>query len=441
MSTANDRLQRLLGGDHLAELRKRLRRRFERAAPDRAGDSFRISRLTPDEHAALAALTGRRPRFSGSLQIDLAGVDAALLQAGIAASLRAALEQLDGPIIHLATARDESRNLWSSVADSCRHPGLLLLLQAPAAMGLLKRLSDGDPFAAKELCHRAEAVLRRLPANGLTRAQLAADVLGDAHALDNGRAVATLVLAVCRQVAVPVEKQPVHGMIEPQDDDAMQKTLDGERARDVWARAGILVNELARPAAFLNLWPKDNENQVLGEPGYISLRRLLRRPPAWNVAGQTVFVCENPNLLAIAADNLGDRCPPMICTDGMPSAAQNALLRQSVQAGARLLYHGDFDWPGLHIGNYMMREFDARPWRFGAADYLAAVRAAPRPGHRLRGVEVLASWDEELTAVMTANQAGIAEEAVAAVLLEDLLSAFRSGGTGLGPILSCAQNV
>ena len=199
---ADDRLQRLLGGDRLAELRKRLRRRFERAAPDQADDSFRVTGLTADEHAALALLSGRRPRFSGSLQIDLAGVDAALREAGIAASLRAALEQLDGPIVHLATAREEAQRLWSGVADSRHDPGFRQFLQAPAGMGLLKRLSGGDPSAAHELCDRVEAVLRCLPAAGLTRAQLAADVLGDPHALDNGRPVASLVLAVWRQVAV-----------------------------------------------------------------------------------------------------------------------------------------------------------------------------------------------------------------------------------------------
>jgi hypothetical protein len=64
--------------------------------------------------------------------------------------------------------------------------------------------------------------------------------------------------------------------------------------------------------------------------------------------------------------------------------------------------------------------FAARPWRFGAADYIAAVRFAPRHGRQLRGPDVLASWDEELTSAMTRHGVAIAEEAVAAVLLQDL---------------------
>ncbi len=435
-AAADDRLQRLLGGEHLAGLRKRLRRRFERAASEQANDSFRIGQLTPDEHAALAALTGRRPRFSGSLQIDLPSVDAALRQAGIAESLRVALEHLDGPIIHLATARDETQSLWSRVAESGAHPGLADFLLAPAAMGLLKRLSGGDPVTATELCGRVEAVLGCLPANGLTRAQLAADVLGDAHALDTGRAVATLVLAVWRQVAVAVDGQPLGANAAPEDD-GIQQALNAESTRDVWARAGILVNELARPAACLNLPARDARDQMPGEPGYLSLRRLLRFPPAWDVAGLAVHVCENPNLLAIAADNLGSRCPPMICTDGMPAAAQNRLMSQLVQAGACLLYHGDFDWAGLHIGNYVMRVFGARPWRFGAADYLDAVRIAARPGHRLKGMAVVASWDADLTPAMADHQVGIAEEGVAAALLQDLDKASVVSG---GRRVSCSTH-
>lgn len=103
---------------------------------------------------------------------------------------------------------------------------------------------------------------------------------------------------------------------------------------------------------------------ALGEPGYLSLRRLLRSPPAWAVADVTVYVCENPNLMAIAADRVGARCAPLVCTDGMPAAAQRTLLAQLAQAGARLRYHGDFDWAGLRIANHVMRTWEARPWRF-----------------------------------------------------------------------------
>jgi uncharacterized protein (TIGR02679 family) len=422
MSTlSEDRLQRLLGGQRLVSLRKRLRQRFERATLDENVESFRISKLTADEHTALASLLGRSARFSGSMRIEVQLIDAALQHAGIATSLRDALEQIDGPIIHIASARSKLQALWSDVVDSCAHPGLTEFLQVPAGVGLLKRLSSGDPAAASQLRSRAEAVLQCLPADGMTRAQLAANVLGDAHALDNGQATATIVLAVWRQVISPtrgIEEILSHS----EDAGSIQHEIPDERVRDIWARAGVLVNELARPAMFLNLptWEAKSLTRASGEPGYASLRFLLRSPPVWAVAGRNVYVCENPNLVAIAADQLGPRCAPMVCTDGMPAAAQRTLLAQLVRAGARLQYHGDFDWPGLRIGNHVIREHGARPWRFSAVEYRAAVRSAPQPGHRLKGVEVIASWDEALAPAMHTHQLAIAEESVATPLLRDL---------------------
>jgi len=416
------RLQRLLGGDALAPLRKRLRQRFERAPIENAVERIRIDKLTAEEHAALASLLGRSPRFAGSLEIDVRLVDAALQRSGITASLRDALERLDGPIVHLATARSQQQALWSGVADGCRHPGLARCLQAPMGIGLLKRLANQDPATAQQLCLRAEAVLQRLPANGIARARLAADVLGDAHALDDGQATATLVLAVWRQAGLPVREEGEVSLAEPADDSSSPPAGGDERLRDIWARAGVLVNELARPALFLNLPTGDAKSHGWrpGEPAYASLRLLLRAPPAWAVANRTVHVCENPNLLAIAADHWGPGCAPLVCTDGMPAAAQRCLLSQLARAGACLRYHGDFDWPGLRIGNHVMREHGAHPWRFGATDYAAAVRTAPRPGQPLAGIDAKALWDEALTAAMQTHRLTIAEEAVAASLLEDL---------------------
>jgi uncharacterized protein (TIGR02679 family) len=423
MSTPpDDRLRRLLGGDHLAPLRKRLRRRFERAEPGQLHEGFRIAQITTEEHAVLASLIGRSPRFSGSLWIDLPEVDAVLARAGIAASLRDALEQLDGPIINLAAARGLMLTRWSEMVDGVEDPGLKSFLRSPAAVGLLKRLSGGSPDAAADLCRRVEAVLRRLPASGVTRSQLAAEVLGDAHALDDNRPVATLVLAVWRRVVAPTSEAADGLPAESPNQDVIRAESPDERARDIWSRAGILVNELARPALFLNLPMADAESRAgkPGEPGYVSLRELLRSPPAWAVAGRTVYVCENANFLAIAADRFGQHCAPMVCTDGMPSATPLRLLNQLAQAGARLRYHGDFDWPGLRIGNYIMREYGARPWRFGAVDYIAAVKATPRPGRPLTGVAAAASWDAELAPTMEQYHMAIHEEGISASLLQDL---------------------
>lgn len=389
------RLQRLLGGDALAALRKRLRQRYERGAPTAV---VRLGALNEAEHAALAALAGRPARYVRSMQIDVAEIDAALARAGLATSLRDALEQLDGPIIDGAAQRLRVRSHWEQLVEGCEHAGLRAALQTALGLGLLKRLAASRPETGARLVRDADRVLRRLPAAAMPRAQLAVAALGDAHALDAGTPVATLVLMALRQ-----------GI--PADDEA-------ERARDVWAAVGVLVNELARPALALNL-PGATGAQP-GEPAYLSLRRLLRSPPAWAVTGHPVFVCENPNLLAIAADQLGPRCAPLVCTDGMPGAAQRVLLTQLRAAGATLHYHGDFDWPGLRIGNQLVREHAARPWRFSATDYRAALVGAPRPGRRLDDAAVRALWDDALEGAMLAERLAIDEEGIADVLLGDL---------------------
>ncbi|UUZ63717.1 TIGR02679 family protein [Polaromonas sp. P1-6] len=404
---ADDRLQRLLGGEPLAQLRLRLRQRFERAGSGAEVQGFRIERLTAAEHAALAALQGRPARFAASMQVDVATIDAALRQAGVADSLRAALEQLDGRIVDRAAEREAVQTQWREVLAGCDNPALASLLQTPAGIGLLKRLAGQNHAVAAHSLAGAEAVLNQLPAHGVTRAQLAANVLGDAHALDTGCTVATLVLAVLRSALTH------EASLDPEDADP-----EGLSPRDLWASAGVLVNELARPALVLNL----PGVAAPGEPAYLSLRSLMRSPPEWAVQGRTVFVCENPNLLAIAADHLGARCAPLVCTEGMPAAAQRTVLAQLAQAGAALRYHGDFDWPGLRIGNHVMREHGAGPWRFGAADYQAALGAAPSPGRLLQGAAVEASWDEALAAAMRMALQAIDEEMVADPLLQDLAS-------------------
>jgi uncharacterized protein (TIGR02679 family) len=132
---------------------------------------------------------------------------------------------------------------------------------------------------------------------------------------------------------------------------------------------------------------RENEyQQPAGHPDYLSLRTLLRSPPCWDVAGLEIYVCENPNLIAIAADQLGRNCAPMMCTDGMPSAAQRALLTQLNKGGAQLMYHGDFDWSGLQIANEVMGAYGASPWTSvsiggsGSLDTAATPKSTPNIG-------------------------------------------------------------
>lgn len=413
----DDRLKHLLGGAGLAALRQRLRRHFERRSGDVVGHVLLLTNLAPGEQEALSLLAGRPPRSTRSLRIDVDQLDASLKNAGIAGSLREALELLDGPIENRAALKQARLMRWSLLTGADHwHPSLRIWLQTSTATALLKRLAHSDPDAAEQLLARADTVMRRLPADGVTRAQLAAETLGNAHALDNGQSTSTLVRSVLRLD----ERAGVAPREE--DEESLEVQKPGERARDIWARAGVLVNELARPALFLNLPrpPQETSRWMPGEPDYLPLRNLLRARPDWAVADMTIYVCENPNIVAIAADRLGARCAPLVCTEGMPAAAQQTLLTQLTQAGARLHYHGDFDWPGIRIANFVMRTWRAQPWRFGTSEYEAAAVTAPHTQRDLSDAPVIASWDNALTSAMQNRGLAIAEEAVAGSLLEDL---------------------
>lgn len=408
MTSPDPRLERLLGADALAPLRRQLRRRFERENIGNPIREIRLTGLAPHEREAVAQITGSRSRASRSIALDLEKVDNALRAAGIAPSLRSALEQLDGPIINLASTRAAIATRWNHIVSKAEHPLLKQWLSVPANLGILKRLSGSDHLLAEQICRHAGAILSCLPKGGTTLAHLAADVLGDPHGLDAGQPVATVVISTLRNPALL-------------DEDAM--LAEDDRVRSVWARVGVMVNELARPALFLNLpffVTDDSGAMAAGQPSYASLRWLMRSRPIWDVREREVFVCENPNIVTIAADHLGAGSLPLVCTDGMPAAAQRVLLTQLRTSGAQLRYHGDFDWPGIRIANLVIREHGASAWRMNEKDYNAAAERSQGRGTGLSGAAAVASWDPALSTEMAVLGLGIAEEAVAESLLSDL---------------------
>ncbi|WP_081063182.1 TIGR02679 family protein [Burkholderia stagnalis] len=417
--TEDIRLQNLLGGEALFRLRQRMRARYARLSLEQSPPSLKLTGLQPHEYEALALLSGKAVSNSQSITLDVVALDEALRSSGVAPSLRDALERLDGPILS-ALEHAESQARWIELQKTAGDSRVVEFLTSPSSLGLLKRLSKKDLEVARRLLQRACAVLSRLPASGMPRAQLAAEVLGDAHSLDNGQAVATLILSICRRRQKAVESD---------DDDSQFNTADAnqpdESSREIWAQQGIFVNELARPALFMNVPVRAGRQQGhFGEPSYISLRSLVRNPPAWAVKDRVVYVCENPEVVTIAADRLGKACAPLICTDGMPAAAQRVLLDQLGSAGAQLMYHGDFDWAGLSIGNFVRRKWATSSWHFNAEDYeLAASHRSEQDIRDLSGTPVLASWDPTLTETMSSHGLLIAEEAVVEILLQDLCRA------------------
>lgn len=427
----DDRLQRLLGGPECVQLRVKLRARFERGT---LVDEFALTGLTAAERGALEGLLGRAPRHAESIRLSHQELDHAVRRAGLADNLRQALELLDGPIVDRRAEQARIEEGWSAVLAGRYDLRLRAMLSEPSGVALLKRCAGGEPERGSHLLECAARVLMRLPAHGISRAQLSAEVLGNAHALDAGQPVATLVLRACRAIAnmqgestavSPASQQPP---IEDLAADAEGKEELDRSIRSQWAAVGVAVNELSAPVLLLNVAASGNSasDEIVraalrdAQPLHLSLRTLLRSAPTWDVANVVVSVCENPSIVAAAADRLRSTCRPLLCTDGMPGAAQQLLMHQLVKAGAILRYHGDFDWAGVRIGNFVMSQCRAIPWRFGAKDYIATTDFIGRTLDTDAKVE--ASWDPALAGAMIARGREVHEEQLFEILLEDLRS-------------------
>lgn len=406
----DERLVRLLGGPETAWLLDRLRDRLSRGRL--LSGTLTLAAATPGQRRAVEALLGRPARHGASLSVPLAELSAVLSRSGIAASLAAAVEALTGPVPDRVGDRLVAEAAWQAafaVADEIARarPALVDWYDLVVGRGLLRRLARGDPATARQLVEQTRAVLDRLPAGGVPVPVLAAGTVGDGHALDPGRPLATLVL---RAAAATSDVPPGEG---------------GSWRRRVWASVGALSGELSTPVLTLGL-PGDEGSvtgrllevaRAAGQPLHLSARALVRTGPSWP-PGLVVFVCENPSVVLAAADQLGAGCPPLVCLGGQPSGAATILLDQLAAARGQLRYHGDFDWGGLRIANWVIRRTGAVPWRYDAAAYTTAVTAAP--GRSLSGAPTDASWDPRLCPAMCAHQRRVEEEQVLDDLIVDL---------------------
>lgn len=415
MTIEAERLRRLLGSEELGWIVQRARRRLERGSAVDA--PLVLQSATPAQRRAVERLLGRPAGHGEALSVSLPAVEAVLIRAGAAHDLRAAIEALTGPVPDRDAERAASERAWAAAfrpieAVARTRPVLSPWLEWVRSAGVLRRLARGDAEVAGGLAGQAAGVLARLPARGIPLSVLANVETGDGHALDTDRPLSALVLrAAARLGAVP----------------------EGEGAewrRTVWASVGVLCGELTSPVLTLNL-PGDTETTTgralacwgaVGEPVHLTARQLLRDPPRLEgLRGHRVHLCENPSVIAEAANRLGPVCAPIVCTSTHPAAAATVLLRLLGEAGAELRYHGDFDWPGITIANGIVTRFGARPWRLDADAYR---RAADAGGLPLAGRPVTAVWDGQLTAAMREAGIKVEEERV----LEDLLHDLRRSG-------------
>jgi uncharacterized protein (TIGR02679 family) len=407
MSIDQGRLARLLGGEDVAWLVDRCRRRMERAQP--LAGSVTLARATPTQRAAVHRLLGRPPRPGSTLTVSLSAVDDVVRRSGACPDgLAAAVVALTGAVTDRAAAEADRDRRWRAAfaplqAGVAGRPELAGWLHGLHATGLVRRLA-ATPESAAPLLAELATVLANLPAAGEPLGRLAARTTGRAHALDPDRPLSTLALGAAQALA------------------GLPDGTGAEWRREVWASVGVLRDEVSSTVLTLGL-PGDTRTGTgralaawheTGQPAVLTLRQLVRDPPL--PYGPAVFVCENPIVVATAADQLGPQCPPLVCTSGQPGAAVLHLLRQLTAAGAAVRYHGDFDWGGLRIGNVVFARLPAVPWRFRAADY----QVAAHRGQDLTGTPAVAAWDGDLAAVMRQTGVAIEEEHVIDDLLTDL---------------------
>jgi uncharacterized protein (TIGR02679 family) len=408
------RLRQCLDVPAAKRVLERLRERLE--AGDKLEGTLTLTEATDGERRHFAGLFGERITRSTTLRLDLAKLAAVLRKAGLAEDLPEAVVHLLGPVENLRAAREnldaEWRTLHARLDDLAMHdPRLAVWASELRAHGLLKRLSDGSVVRAAEYIESFRRIWERLPVRAIPLAQLAVESAGDSHALDAGQPLANLI-----QRAIPALGEP-----PPADD-----LCDAERRRELWAAAGVLSDELSGPVLVLNLraQPGNSTGHLLnaaaaaGEPFHLTLRQLMRTPPAFEDGqGRTIFVCENPTVLAAAANTLGAACAPLVCVSGQLRQSAHRLLRLLGSANWRLAYHGDFDWPGIRIANLVLvRHAKAAAWRMSASDYLEA----PISDVALGSAVASASWDDSLSESMRQRAFAVLEEQMLEVLLQDL---------------------
>lgn len=397
-----ERLRRLLGGPDTAWLVERLRARIAQGRPLQG--TVTLSAATEPQRRAIESLLGRAPGTGQTLSVRLSELDALLREAELCdGGLAGAVRALTGPVPDLRAEAEAARAAWEQAHLPLRElaadrPELAAWAAEAEQSGLVKRLSRNDPDTARELTGSAVAVIALLPAAGVAMPVLAAKALGDAHALDHGRALSALVLAAVRALAgLPTTA-----------------TATAQGRRQAWSAVGVATDELSSRVLTLSV-----VDELPGEPAVLTLRRIRRTPPVFR--GGPVFVCENPAVIAAAADELGAHCPPLVCVEGQLSAAARALLTHLVGQGAQLDYHGDFDWGGIRIAAGIIALPQARPWRYDAGHYLAAVRRGI--GSPLTtGAPLDTPWDEDLRDEIERHAVRVEEEHLIPELLADLVA-------------------
>lgn len=378
----------------------------------------------------LSGLLGRSVQ-PGRVSVRLVELDAVLRASVVAHGLVTVIAELTGGRLTDRKAEGRARqaaklDLWArweeALAESgldaspwvhewqngVRRAGLLsrasgeaeTVIQQTAAV--LRTMAAAMPLTSQQSAAMPEA----LPiAPTFELAELASRACADAHALDDGKITAALVL---RAIAAATGE-------------AVPSTAAGRR--ELWAMVGVVPDTVSGTVLTWAVRPPGDHPWAvmmrtradLGLVTHVTLQEWhASADRSWASPGDVVFVCENPQVLQAAARARATR--PLLCTSGNPAAVALLAVDRLIAAGVEVRYHGDFDTSGVRIA---ARLFDrgARPWRFGADDYTLSLQGS---GLSLTGAVPETPWSPGLEAAMRSHQVAVHEEALLDVLLADL---------------------
>lgn len=273
-----------------------------------------------------------------------------------------------------------------------------------------------DGLFAGRSADEVAATVRRVVAivrqggEGRSRTEVAAQLLGDAHALDSTTQLAGLV---------------TRALVE----------RDGPGPeREVWERAGMPLDLVSAPVLTWAL-------PLLGESGVaVAVRAMtaaglpvhlstvaLRQAPLRVAPGTPLLVVENPRLVENAALR---RLPAgVLCTNGNATTAPIEAVGALRAAGARLRYHGDIDVPGLAMSS-RAADLGCEPFQMTAGAYLTALAAAAEDGVPLPHDPAPVPptpWDPDLAVAFAAHRLVVHEERV----MDEVLDAHAADSSPL----------
>ncbi|MFE9597208.1 TIGR02679 family protein [Streptomyces hokutonensis] len=390
------------------------RRSLERNGGEITG-SIGLANPTTDERNAIIGITGAyRSADVRRISLPLAELDQNVRNV-TGTSLRVLIERIGPPLRFRADERsvlEQAREKLLSEGEASPlhtdHPWYKEWLTGLASDGTLTGLINKQNTRLFSQAIRVLEYLCTRPSGSppVMLPALADATTGDTKALNPGQSslpsIVLRALATARRIPLPT---------------------GAEARRELWDAFDVIVDDLASRVLVLNL---PATGRGLGEwltgaaryatPFHITLHQLVTLPITVDLP--LVYVCENPAVLRRAAGELGTGSPPLICAEGRPSTAFHRLARLIVNGGGRLLYHGDFDWPGIDMTNQLIARYGAEPWRMGAEDYLDGLRT-DEDHVALAGKARSTSWDPSLSTAMQEHQRAVYEEGVADALLAE----------------------